>query len=343
MKIMRNPFCAAAFFTVLVTFFLLAGCSTDTPSSVPTQSLLVQTSSTPDPSIPPECSQVGQEWVSPVDGVTLVCVPAGEFTMGSANGDANEAPVHTIKLDAYWIDKTEVTLEQYATFLNSSYSELTIQGFAGEEIVDIPLAESKPEDGFRMNSIYRGSMLLVDILRPVPGPSVIEWKDQHFVPGNYLPGVPIVQVSWFGANLYCNWASRRLPTEAEWEKAARGSDGRVYSWGNEWDPTKALQEIVRDEAVFFLPPPVDASPGDISPYGALGMSGGVFEWVNDWYAADYYSQSPNENPSGPTSGEWHVIRAGGFETYNDNSFTQRTTYRTYSQFRQIDLGFRCAK
>lgn len=345
MKIQLRLACKIILISLTALIFL-AACSGETSTPFPTQTSAAVTTPTPDPLIPPECNQVGQEWVSPADGATLVCVPVGEFSMGSANGEANEAPVHTVKLNAFWIDKTEVTQEQYAAYLNANQSDLTLYGWMGDSIVDYRLANGFPPQDFRMAWVKLGTETLVMNVRGYPGVNQIEWKDQQFIPNNDYPKMPIVDINWFAADQYCQWAGRRLPTEAEWEKAARGTDGRIYTWGNEWDPTKAKQEIVPDETVFMLPPTVDSSPGDISPYGALGMSGGVFEWVHDWYAEDYYSQSPIENPTGPTSGESHVIRAGGYENLGNRVFsnTQRTTYRSYLIFsRSFEVGFRCAR
>ena len=124
---------------------------------------------------------------------------------------------------------------------------------------------------------------------------------------------PVVNVNWDQANAYATWAGGRLPTEAEWEKACRGTDGRIYPWGDE-PPTAELANFANNVGDTT---PVGSYPNGASPYGALDMAGNVWEWTADWYAADYYANSPPANPPGPATGDVRVVRGGAFD-YNEN-------------------------
>lgn len=223
-----------------------------------------------------------------------VYVPAGTFQMGSDSGEADEKPVHPVTLDAFWIDRTEVTNKMYALCVSAGKCS--------------PPSSTK--------SSTRDSY----------------YGDAQF--DNY----PVIYVSWNDANAYCEWAGRRLPTEAEWEKAARGTDGRTYPWGDAApDSTRLNFNINVGDTT-----EVGKYPSGTSPYGALDMAGNVYEWVNDWYDESYYSNSPSENPQGPDSGRYRVLRGGSW-LYVD--YFVRAAYRGSYVPGNIyyDIGFRCAR
>lgn len=238
-----------------------------------------------------------------LDGAPMVLVPAGPFTMGSDEGLPNERPVHTVALDAYYIDQYEVTLSRYRRFLEEAKQE------------------SPPT-----------------------------WDDEAAVT---VGDRPAIGMRWGAAAAYCQWAGKRLPTEAEWEKAARGTDGRRYPWG-EMQPFIDIANYNRglwvSEAITLAPVTsgLDGmsvrhglTEGGKSPFGLSHMAGNAAEWVADWYGRDYYQKSPAQNPTGPATGEKRVIRGG---SWADLPVALRVTGRLSAEpdFEDRTIGFRCA-
>lgn len=155
------------------------------------------------------------------------------------------------------------------------------------------------------------------------------------------PQQPVVGVDWDGAQIYCEWVGARLPTEAEWEYAARGPDSLIFPWGNSFDPTRLSFNTYDDGYVHSAP--AGSFPSGVSWCGALNMAGNVSEWVGDWYDADYYATSPSENPAGPATAEYRATRGGSWG--NPNLWCWRGAHRGYDQpwGQRPHFGFRCAR
>ena len=238
---------------------------------------------------------IGSTMVSKKDGMILVFVPAGEFTMGSDSGEQDEMPAHTVSLDAFWIDQTEVT--------NAMYAKCVADGAAC-----VPPSAERSD------------------------------KRDNYYGISEFDNYPVVYVNWDQAKVYCLWAERRLPTEAEWEKAARGTDGRIYPWGNESPNANFLNY----KAVVGDVTEGGKYPSGASIYGAYDMAGNVLEWVNDWYGETYYKDSPASNPLGPDIDVFRVYRGG---SWNSDSNSVRSAYRYGSgpSGTSDELGFRCTR
>ncbi|MGH9341913.1 MAG: formylglycine-generating enzyme family protein [Acidobacteriota bacterium] len=257
----------------------------------------------------------------------MVWIPGGTFWMGSETGQSDERPVHQVTVEGFWMDRTEVTNAQFARF--------------AEETGYVTTAERKPDPkdfpGVPADNLVAGSV----VFSPPPGEVPLE---NHYAWWSYAPGAhwrrpqgpdssiegledhPVVHVSWDDAMAYAKWAGKRLPTEAEWEYAARGGlDRQPYAWGEErvpdgewkaniWQGRFPGQNTTADGFQGTAPVASFAPNG----YGLYDMAGNVWEWCADWYLPDYYAQSPAGNPPGPDTsfdpnepGVWKRVQRGG--------------------------------
>ena len=227
------------------------------------------------------------------DRAPMVLVPAGDFMMGSPTGRSDEQPPHRVYLDAFYMDKFEVTVSRYGRFIES-------------EDLDPPFMWTEARKGRQGEK-------------------------------------PVIGVDWFEAAAYCRWAGKRLPTEAEWEKAARGTDERMYPWGNE-APTPSHANFGHEKWQGYS---TLASVGSLehgkSPFGIYDLAGNVWEWVADRYDETYYQKSrPGRNPKGPPNGPLRALRGGAWDS--DAPVLRSANRNGYvPSARRNDIGFRCAQ
>jgi iron(II)-dependent oxidoreductase len=236
------------------------------------------------------------ELVNQKDGSEMVLIPAGEFLMGSEAGFSQERPVHRVSLDAFYLSKYPVTNAQYERFVT--------------------------ETGHRVPYLDDRRMQLDN------------WEQEKRTYPSDRGQHPVVLVNWHDAHAYCQWAGGRLPTEAEWEKAARGGlEAKLYPWGDEIDPSRANYDNRSGTT------PVGSYPPNA--YGLYDMAGNVWEWVADWYDAQYYHQFPAHNPQGPEKGTVRVLRGGAWLLFPQFC---RVAYRFRNSpdFRFNLIGFRLA-
>jgi formylglycine-generating enzyme required for sulfatase activity len=290
-------------FIALFVLSLVVGCGgsdpTATPLALPTTPALDDT------------------WTRPTDGMVMVYVPSGVFEMGSDAGTADHAlqlcsadrkncqrewfedeqPAHTVALDGFWIDRTEVT--------NAQYRQCVKAGVC----ISSGNNESSTRDSYYGNSAY----------------------DDY----------PVIYVTWPQAETYCTWAGARLPTEAEWEYAARGPDGHIYPWGNDAPDCTKANYRGKDGNCVGDTIAVGSYPAGGSWCGALDMAGNVSEWVADRYQGDYYHFSPPKNPPGPDNGTSRVLRGGA---WSDHPYRIRSANRDGCPLANLlDYGgFRCS-
>jgi formylglycine-generating enzyme required for sulfatase activity len=323
--------------------FVLAGCATHPPGQTADQPVNAD-------------KPAGEGMTKAIDG-GMALIPAGEFTMGSNKAEddtkwkganalnpygfndklfVDEHPAHKVNLPAYMIDKYEVTNAQYRDFAIAAQHTVPLgwpqngYNFGNDLLASLPLEDLRKvaTDRFKLDMDVT-KMSQKDLLAELE--KIQASRDQ----------LPVTTVSWPDADAYCHWAGKRLPTEAEWEKAARGPQGFEYPWGNEWDPKKINTMSENPDAPYS---PVGSFPGDKSGYGVYDMAANVTEWVADWYDA-YPGAPPSDNK---LYGKFQRVVRGGMTSsghYDSLSMVFRNSKRNhlkpYSAF--IDVGFRCAK
>ena len=297
--------------SALLLSVLLSACAdqVDLPLPSPEPARVTPTDTPPPTETPLPTPTVVPSVLVDSHGIEMRLVPAGEFIMGSDVGFSDEDPVHTVYLDAYYIDTFETTNSQF------------------KECVDAGACQPPTR---------------VDCCSDLP---LVLWPSYFGNPK--FDDYPVTWLNWYHARDYCAWRGARLPTEAEWEKAARGTDGRTYPWGDEpprpgllnfaWSPGEFPERALPGTAA------VGSYPAGASPYGVQDMLGNVYEWVEDVYEKEYYSVSPYANPKGPLEGDHRIARGGSFfNTAFRNRASNRNDAFLPADLSHFDAGARCA-
>ena len=332
----------------------------------------------------------------------MVYVPAGDFLMGCNAGNFDEAPAHRVRLSAYFIDIHEVTIDEFNGYVRTTDRYDAIEGpwfrVSTQASVELlaryekrygtiyvsfhPAAPANQAAAERLTLDALHWKAAVAALRVIFGPdrALAERPAAEIAASAVAQDhirkeaqLPATFVTWRDASAYAKWAGKRLPTEAEWEKAARGTDGRTYPWGDEWDPARARANLAFDAG----PTAVGSFPAGASPFGCVDMAGNVWEWCEDWFGEAYYRECPDGvvNPTGPIglpNGELpapdpkanyirnayrqgrepdtrKVVRGGcwaaGEGMIGQAEFNNRCARRLWSNpnYWSQDTGFRCAR
>lgn len=258
----------------------------------------------------------------------MIFIQGTSFRMGTNNGMPYEAPAHEVEIDSFWIDEAEVTVAQYEQFVEETGYVTEAERFGNSGVFDL---ESKSWT-MRENA---------------------DWRHPDGPGSKARPDEPVTQVSWNDAIAFAKWAGKRLPTEAEWELAARGGlPGKEYAWGDElrpngkpvanwWQGVFPARNVVED-GFFGLAPVKNFAPNG---FGLYDVAGNVWEWCADWYNEDYYKTSPRNNPKGPAGGSERVMRGGSFLCAENFCSNYRVAGRSHSspETGLNNVGFRCAR
>jgi len=258
----------------------------------------------------------------------MVLVKGGSFQMGAADGMPYEAPVHTVELDSFLIDEHEVTVEEFAGFVEATNYKTEAENYGWSGVFDFASGTWTRADG-------------------------ADWRHPDGKDSTADPSEPVCQVSWRDAAAYAQWAGKRLPTEAEFEFAARGGlAGKKYAWGDELKPGGKLQanfwqgsfpdKNTREDGFLGRAPVKSFAPNG---YGLYDLTGNVWEWTSDWFDENYYAASPKKNPQGAAEGAEKSIRGGSFLCAENFCSNYRVAGRSRSapDSGLNNLGFRCAR
>ena len=260
----------------------------------------------------------------------MVPIHGGNFAMGSAGGmvGPDEGPVHTVAVKSFWMDRTEVTVAQFQKFVDATHYRTDAEKFGWSGIFSVADARWEHVDG-------------------------ADWRHPDGPGSRSMPNNPVQHVSWNDATAYARWMGRRLPTEAEWEYAARGGlAGKTYSWGDVLNPGGKIMAnwwqgsfpghntgadgFVGVATVASFPP---------NGYGLYDTTGNVWEWISDWYGKDYYAHSPADNPQGPPSGTERGLRGGSYLCSENYCTNYRVAGRSHAtpDTSLSNIGFRTVK
>ncbi len=249
-----------------------------------------------------------KEKINPLDGAAMVWVPAGEFLMGSSEDD----------IATLYHRRQDVKREEYAD--QQPQRSVWLDGFWIYQY-DVTVAQ------------YRKFCVTTGREMPVQP----NWSKDN---------LPVVNVSWLDASAYAKWAHARLPGEAEWEKAARGTDGRLFPWGDQWNAEKCNNNLCTSALRGGLhgdrATPGGSFPASVSPYGVQDMAGNVWQWCADWYDPDYYAHAPNKNPDGPATGDERVMRGGSWGSSSVTIICAGRSHEAPDLTFYNQGGFRCA-
>ena len=258
----------------------------------------------------------------------MVLVGGGTFRMGADDEMPDESPAHEVGVNSFWIDAREVTVGEFARFIEATGYRTDAERFGWSGVFDRESGDWARVEG-------------------------ADWRHPEGPASEAATGEPVCQVSWRDASEYARWAGKRLPTEAEWEYAARGGQaGRRYAWGDElrpkgrpvanwWQGEFPARDTGEDGFRGRAPVGSFAANG----YGLYDVAGNVWEWCEDWYAGDYYPASPRANPAGPPAGEERVIRGGSWMCAENFCSNYRVAARSHAtpDTGLDNLGFRCAR